>query len=135
MHMIPRATWTLVLCFLAGVNAGQPLQSDYIGQFKIVGDSLVSAQQESRASSCFLFFIVQTIIIRHFLVPPTRSTLSTKPKTTLSRSMGIPHGRLVIIHNYILRGDHLSDNVCRVVGEWAAGTANGHCHQFFLRSA
>ena len=49
--------------------------------------------------------------------------------------MGIPHGRLVITHNYILRGDHLSDNVCRVVGEWAAGTTNGHCHQFFLRSA
>ena len=47
--MIPQAIWSLVLCFLSGVHAGQPPQSDSIGQFQIVGNSLVSAQQVRRA--------------------------------------------------------------------------------------
>jgi len=61
--MIRRAIWVLVLCFLAGVeyvHASQPPQSNSIGQFKIVGNSLVSAQQAFLGTADKVYIVDKT---------------------------------------------------------------------------
>jgi hypothetical protein len=135
--MVFQVASALVLTFLtvaeyAHAGEGQPPQTDSIGQFKVVGNSLVSAQQASQVLSVLSAFFNCTI--RHFSVPPTRYTSSTKPKITLNRLMDIRLGRLVCPY-FIHRGDRLPDCLRRMVGESVEGTANGHCHQQFLRGA
>jgi hypothetical protein len=60
--MVSQVVSAAVLCLLAVVvhaGEGQPPQSDSIGQFKIVGDSIVSAQQVSQialSSACLFIY-------------------------------------------------------------------------------
>src|SRR5882762_2969039 len=99
--MVPQAVWTLGLCFLAcitPIRADQPPQTDSLGAFKIVGNSLVSAQQVGQVPIPSFVASFKQCIISCFSVPPTRYTSSTRPKITPNKSTGTPHGHLVFIH-------------------------------------
>jgi hypothetical protein len=90
---------TAVLCLLAAVEYvhgdTQLPQTNSLGQFKIVGNSLVSAQQVSYNS--IFCASIKLLYPRYFSVPRISYTSSTRQKIIPNRLMATPLGLPVFI--------------------------------------